>query len=367
MASGPDFFYRQARRAWGLNSEPALYYVVPDANWVTDWVGRYVVTAVTHQFNVKAQLTTAPHLLVDHIIHYGEAGAFLASLESRRNRQNTLIATIFHGNLAPQFPQLTRNTEKFLINTSQLTRVVTACRIMENRLLDWGVPAEKVVCLPLGVDLAKFRPATAAQRQIYRSQIDVPQNAFCVGSFQKDGAGWGEGLTPKLVKGPDVFLAVMARVFQQQKNLFVLLTGPARGYVKQGLDKLGIPYRHQILENYHDVVTMYHCLDAYLVASREEGGPNAVLESLACGVPLVSTRVGTAPDVITHDGNGLLADVDDVAGLAESIGRLADDQNLGGRLALQGLADIQKYDWSLIGVRYYRELYAPIFAALKDG
>jgi glycosyltransferase involved in cell wall biosynthesis len=348
----------------GLKLNPALYYVVPDANWVTDWVGRYVVTAVSNQFGWPAKVTSVPHLLVNHIIHYGETGAFLASLGSRHNRENTLIATMFHGNLSPEFPQLAQNTEKFLANTSQLTRVVTACHIMENRLLDWGVPAEKVVRLPLGVDLDKFHPVDERQRRVYRQKMGIPQDAFCIGSFQKDGVGWGQGLTPKTVKGPDVFLEVVAHVSQRQKNIFVLLTGPARGYVKHELDRLGISYQHHEFENYHDVVTMYHCLDAYLITSREEGGPKAILESLACGVPLVSTRVGMALDVIEHGVNGLMVDVEDVAGLVEAVSHLMEHRELGQRLAKKGLADIQAYDWQHIAARYYTELYEPVLASL---
>ena len=68
--------------------------------------------------------------------------------------------------------------------------------------------------------------------------------AFVVGSFQKDGVGWGEGLEPKLIKGPDVLVAALEQVHAEAPGLVVLLTGPARGYVRQELDRLGIPYRH---------------------------------------------------------------------------------------------------------------------------
>ena len=360
----PDMLYRTGRRFFGRHNARYLFYVVPDANWVTDWVGRYVVTAVTQQFGWHAKITSAPHLLVDHIIHYGEAGSFLASVGARRNRENTLIATIFHGNRSAESPQLTRNTERFLEHTSQLARVVTACQMMKNRLLDWSVPAEKIIYIPLGVDLNKFCPIDMRQRSTRRQQLGIPENAYCIGSFQKDGEGWGEGLSPKWVKGPDVFLDVLEGVFHQHKNLFVLLTGPARGYMKQGLDALGIPYKHHMFADFHDVVSAYHGLDVYLIASREEGGPKAVLESLACGIPLVSTRVGMAPDVIEHGVNGLLADVEDVAGLVDFMSQLIEDRELGQQLAAQGLADVQAYDWQIIAARYYRELYEPLLAVL---
>jgi glycosyltransferase involved in cell wall biosynthesis len=72
----------------------------------------------------------------------------------------------------------------------------------------------------------------------------------------------------------------------------------------------------------------YHALDAYLVASRQEGGPKSVLESLASGVPLVSTRVGQAPEIVEDGRTALLADVDDVETLAGLVLRLHDDAEL---------------------------------------
>ena len=108
-----------------------------------------------------------------------------------------------------------------------------------------------------------------------------------IGSFQKDGKGWGEGNEPKLIKGPDV-----------------LLTGPARGYVKTGLESLKIPCKHLYLQDYREIGKYYQALDAYLVTSREEGGPKGVLESMASGIPLISTRVGQAQDLVKQGING---------------------------------------------------------------
>ena len=72
------------------------------------------------------------------------------------------------------------------------------------------------------------------------------RSAFVVGSFQKDGVGWEEGLEPKLIKGPDVLLAAVERLRQRVPELWLLLTAPARGYVKEGLERIGVPYRHLV-------------------------------------------------------------------------------------------------------------------------
>jgi glycosyltransferase involved in cell wall biosynthesis len=63
------------------------------------------------------------------------------------------------------------------------------------------------------------------------------------------------------------------------------------------------------------LLPFYHALDLYLVTSRQEGGPKALLESMASGVPVVTTRVGQAMDLVRHGENAWMVDVDDVEGL----------------------------------------------------
>jgi len=57
-----------------------------------------------------------------------------------------------------------------------------------------------------------------------------------------------------------------------------------------------------------EMVPFYQGLDAYICASRTEGGPHTLLEAGACGIPVISTRVGIAPDLIRTEKNGLLVE-----------------------------------------------------------
>jgi glycosyltransferase involved in cell wall biosynthesis len=189
---------------------------------------------------------------------------------------------------------------------------------MEELVLGEGVPAEKVFRIPIGVDTDRFRLRTADERSTARRALGLPGTAFVAGSFVKDGLGWGDGLEPKPIKGPDVLLEALERLREQVPELVVLLTGPARGYVSAGLERLGVPYRHLLLPGLDAVAAAYRALDVSVVASRDEGGPKAVLESMASGVPVATTRVGQAADLVRHGENGFLVDVEDAAGLAAS-------------------------------------------------
>jgi glycosyltransferase involved in cell wall biosynthesis len=194
---------------------------------------------------------------------------------------------------------------------------------MRELVLEAGVAPERVRRIPLGIDLQHFDLVDAERRSAAREARGIPRSAFLVGSFQKDGVGWGEGLQPKLVKGPDVFVAVVERLHGRIPELMVLLTGPARGYVQRELDRIGVRWTHVLAGSRAELARAYQALDVYLVTSRQEGGPKAVLEALATGVPLVSTRVGQAQELVEHGVNGWLADVGDVDALAGLVERSA--------------------------------------------
>src|SRR5204862_7356630 len=104
--------------------------------------------------------------------------------------------------------------------------------------------------------------------------------------------------------------------------LHVLLTGPARGYVSAGLERLGVPHSRALLPDLDAVARAYRAIDLCLVTSRDEGGPKAVLESMATGVPLVTTRVGQAADLVRTGENGWLCDVEDAGGLAAAVAQV---------------------------------------------
>ena len=223
----------------------------------------------------------------------------------------------YHGDpfITPEFLPLLKRLKK---SKSHFDRIRVSHSGIEDLLSNEGLH-DKVFRIPIGIDSNLFSPQTPKSKSEIRSKLGIPQSSFVIGSFQKDGNGWGEGFTPKLIKGPDVFLSTLKIAKNHMSEIFVLLTGPSRGYVINGLEKLGVPYKHVYLDNYQDICQYYHALDSYLITSREEGGPKAVLESMASGIPLVSTRVGQAQDLILHDENGWISRVGDAEDLAHNI------------------------------------------------
>ncbi|WP_238625286.1 glycosyltransferase family 4 protein [Aggregatilinea lenta] len=338
-------------------ARPAVYHASDGASWVLDWVARYLAAELDAQ-GVPSVLTTAPWDLKGQIIHFHDRYTYFNGPHDRLHPSNHLFMTWFHGD--PADPLMTPVFAQMHAAVPHLDKIVVSCSATHQHALDGGLPGDKMVQIPLGVDLDLFVPPEPGAREEGRAALGVPDDAVCIGSFQKDGVGWGEGSEPKLVKGPDVFLETLAQLKPYVPNLFVLLTGPARGYVRAGLARLGIPYAHHHLDDYREIVAYYHALDLYLIASRVEGGPQALLESWATGVPLVSTRMGMPADLIADGDNGLLAEVEDAAGLAEGAAALLDDADLRAHCQTQALDDVRQYAWPVIARRYADELYRPL-------
>jgi glycosyltransferase involved in cell wall biosynthesis len=224
----------------------------------------------------------------------------------------------FHGVPRPEEPEFGRVFDALCRRHPRIARLQVSCRAMQRVVLGSGIAPEKVHLIPIGIEPALFPPVNAERRAAARRRHGIPDGAFVVGSFQKDGVGFGDGDAPKLIKGPDVLVEVCRRL-RGWGDLHVLLSGPARGYVRRELAASGIALTHVRLDDYRDMATLYHATDVTLVTSREEGGPKAVLESMASAVPLVTTRVGQAADLVESGVNAVMVDVGDVAGLVAGV------------------------------------------------
>jgi glycosyltransferase involved in cell wall biosynthesis len=311
-----------------------LFVVGDDIGWsIDDDTARLTATANRLGYDV-APAGWARFARRQAVFHPDHFGALRPRwLES----SHRLGLSYFHGRPGtPGFPEFDDAYVALRRHAGRLDRVQVTHAEMEELVLGAGVPSDRVFRIPIGVELRRFPLGDEVARVSARTSLGLPRSAFVVGSFQKDGVGLGEGLQPKLIKGPDALVEVLRRLREAIPELHVLLTGLARGYVRRELDRIGVPHRHFLLPSRAELARAYHALDVYTVTSRQEGGPKAVLESMATGVPLVATRVGQAPELVIDEENGILADVDDIDALVAGVERIRDDAGLANRLRENG-------------------------------
>jgi len=103
------------------------------------------------------------------------------------------------------------------------------------------------------------------------------------------------------------------------------------------------------------MTSMYDQADVYLNAPNIDNMPNSVVEAFAAGLPVVTTRAGGIPYIVTHEENGLLVDCDDDEALAAAALRLFSEPDLAVRLADRARADVlSKYTWSAVRTGWWR-------------
>jgi glycosyltransferase involved in cell wall biosynthesis len=293
-----------------------LMLVAESADWVIDYEMRHVGD-IARSLGIRLASPRFLNASANQAAFFGSQFGFL-----RRDAvlpPHAVATAYFHGRPGTEgSPEFDECYEALQRMHDRIARVQVTHDEMRELVVAAGVDPAHVHTIRIGVDLDAFALRTPAERDAARTALDIPASAFAVGSFQKDGVGWGDGLEPKLIKGPDLLVAALELVRAEIPELFVVLSGPARGYVRAALDRMGIPYVHRFVQRHDDLRALYVSTDAVAVSSRQEGGPKAVLEAMAVGVPIVSTRAGQAQELI--DGvNGRLVEVGDVGALAAAI------------------------------------------------
>jgi glycosyltransferase involved in cell wall biosynthesis len=333
-------------------NDSQIHLVHDGYDWVLKEITQSMAEALWEQTSTHADASAFFFHLKNHIIHFNGV------TPPQHLVGNKQLMTWYH--VPKDDPRLNQLT----YIASILDFLHTPSHFTKKTLVDAGFPAEKIVVLPAGIDLKKFAPLPHKNEEKFRSSLGINKQTFVIGSFQKDGTGWGDGMDPKLIKGPDVFCDVV-RQLATSYNIHILLSGPARGYVKHRLEIDRIPFTHRFVKTYSDMNRLYRACDAYLISSRIEGIPMAMLEAWATKTPLVSTRVGMVVDVAKHGENALLADVEDRDTLARNMANLIEDEALRIEIKSRAFQAVQAFDWKKLIHFYFERLYHPLITQLN--
>ena len=133
-----------------------------------------------------------------------------------------------------------------------------------------------------------------------RNKYNFKENDYLIGSFQRDTEGHDLS-SPKLSKGPDLFVSAVLKLYEKNQNIKVVLSGKRRQYIMNELKSNNIPFNYFDMIDFVSLNELYNCLDLYIVSSRVEGGPQAILE---CGInktPIISTDVGVASMILSPE------------------------------------------------------------------
>ena len=163
-----------------------------------------------------------------------------------------------------------------------------------------------------------------AARAAARTQLDLPADALVVGTVGN--------FTAK--KDQATLLRAVAELSPAGRDVVAVLVGlgPLEEDLRALAVELGVGGRVRFPGSRDDVFALLPAFDVFVLSSRFEGLPIALLEAMATGVAPVATRVGGIPEVITDGQDGLLVDPGDPAALAGALDRLLVDDALRDRL-----------------------------------
>ncbi len=218
------------------------------------------------------------------------------------------------------------------LHSPLITRYVTVSRhLCEYLANNVGIESERVYTICNGVDVDRFRPKPDRQKTRKVLHSILAEDAMVFGTIGRMQA----------VKGHIDLVEAFARLvnkndkYRQHARLVIVGEGPARDAVSEAIARAGIAELCWLPGHRDDVPEIMASLDVYVQPSLAEGISNTILEAMACGLPVIATRVGGNSELVLQDTVGSLVPSSDRGALASVLEEYATDT---GKILRQGAA-----------------------------
>ena len=201
-------------------------------------------------------------------------------------------------------------------------------RLLSNRLM----------LIPNGVDTDRFHPVKAEEKAELRNQLGLPGKMKLIlfgGHFSRE-------------KCPDILLRTwmetIVKTFPETGIVFVGSTNPDHYEVDAELvsdiQQLAQPYINKhifFIERTYEIEKYYQTTDIFALPSSREGMPNALLEAMSCGLPVIASKLeGVTEWIVADDANGLLFTPRSSVALGKNIARILSDKEYANSISLEG-------------------------------
>ncbi len=193
------------------------------------------------------------------------------------------------------------------------------------QMRELGISASRIHVVPNGVDVNRFSPRPAGS---VREKMGITNGFGVVGMF----------CSFKVQKNHAMFFRMARRVLDRRRDVLFLCVGAAlhgglqesdyyRTRMTAMIDELDLTASVRLLGNRDDIVNLYNACDVTVLTSRREGTPNVLLESMACGVPVIATDVADNALVVPEGRVGHVVPFDDDELMAKRVLELLSDDD----------------------------------------
>lgn len=221
-----------------------------------------------------------------------------------------------------------------------------------------GVPLRRFEIVYNGVDARRFTPRT--DRAALRATLGLPPETFVIGTVGR--------FDP--MKRYDLLIEAVARLREEDRSgsmpavqLVFAGDGPEETRLRETAARLGVERDVRFLGRRSDVPAVLAALDLFTLTSRGEGMSNAILEAMACGLPVVATRVGGNAEIVMDGETGLLIESANVEQLVAALRRLIGQP---GVRAAMGAAGRQRVE-SAFTMQRMAEAYTSMYDRVAKG
>ena len=282
---------------------------------------------------------------------------FARGIRGLSRRYGFRLITAVHGLDVTR--KMSRAKQRWLRRTLEDSAcVVAVSRFTRQQVIDrYGIPAEKVIAMPPGVDVQRFRPGLDAASLKQKFGIGDRKVILTLARIVER-------------KGHDLVVRALPEVRRQMPDVLYLIAGPAdRDYLprlKRLIQESGVEDAVRFLGYVPagDLPLLYNLADVYAMPSRElreagdtEGFGITYLEANACGTPVIGGRSGGVGDAIADGETGFLVDPENPRELAEKLVALLSNRNLREKLGRQGRRRVeQNFTWKRIAERLLAQL-----------